>query len=189
MSDFPIETERLWLRPFCQDDLESFVAYRNDPLVAEYQGWDLPYIRQQAVAFLDEMASAVPSVPGHWYQIALEAKEMGVLIGDCAFCCLSDDPRQAEIGFSLARSYQGKGYGVEAVNALLGYLFDTQGLHRVRAICDVENSASARLLERVGMRREGHFIENLYVKGRWSSEYWYAILRREWIAQKRVSGL
>ena len=188
MSDFPIETERLWLRPFCQNDLESFLAYRNDPLVAEYQGWDLPYTGQQGVAFLAEMASAVPNAPGQWYQIALEAKELGVLIGDCAFGRLTEDPRQAEIGFSLARAHQGKFYGAEAVNALLGYLFDTQGLHRVRATCDVENLASARLLERVGMRREGYFVENLFFKGRWSSEYGYAILRREWIAQNRVSA-
>lgn len=183
MSDLPIETARLWLRPFRDQDLEPFLGYRNDPLVAQYQGWSVPYTQQQALAFLDELRHTVPGQPGQWYQIALEHKIDGCMIGDCAFGCLSEDPHQAEIGFSLARAYQGQGYAREAVRALLRYLFEVHNFHRVRAICDAENLASARLLERVGMRREAHFLENQYFNGRWSSEYWYAILRREWITQ------
>jgi RimJ/RimL family protein N-acetyltransferase len=53
-------------------------------------------------------------------------------------------------------------------------------LHRIIAICDVENQASVRLLERLGMRREGHYIENYWFKGKWASEYLYAILADEW---------
>ncbi len=180
-----IETERLILRSFRDEDLETFLRYRNDPLVAEYQGWSIPYSREKGLAFLAQMASATPGTAGQWYQIALEVKSTGAMIGDCAFGLLDEDPQQAEIGFSLAREYQRMGYAAEAVTALLGYLFETLGLHRVRAICDEENSASARLMERVGMRQEAHFIENLYFKGRWSSEYWYAMLRREWLARKQ----
>jgi RimJ/RimL family protein N-acetyltransferase len=71
----------------------------------------------------------------------------------------------------------------EAARRLLDYLFETFGLHRVSAICDVENTASARVLERLGMRREGHFVESVWFKGRWGSEYGYALLRREWEQQ------
>ena len=102
------------------------------------------------------------------------------MIGDCAFCVLTEDPRQAEIGYTLARAHQGNGLASEAVLRLLAYLFDTLGLHRVRARCDADNLASAKLLERVGMRREAHYIENAWFKGKWGSEYEYAILDKEW---------
>jgi RimJ/RimL family protein N-acetyltransferase len=177
---FRMETDRLILRTFRPEDLDAFLAYRNDPLVALHQSWDLPYSREQGIAFVDEMAKANPGEAGFWFQIAIELKATGAMIGDCVFCCLKEDAHQAEIGFSLARVYQGQGYASEAIRRLLDYLFDELDLHRVRAICDVENVASARLLERVGMRREAHFIESFWIKGRWSSEYWYAILRREW---------
>lgn len=177
---FALETERLLLRTFRHEDLDGFLAYRNDPEVARYQSWEIPYSREQAVAFLAEMRQIEPGAPGQWYQLAIELKATGALIGDCAFGRLKEDARQAEIGYSLARTYQGEGYASEAIHRLLDYLFGELELHRVRAICDVNNLASIRLLERVGMRREAHFIENFWLKGHWSSEYWYGILRREW---------
>lgn len=108
-------------------------------------------------------------------------KEEHLLIGDCAFCLLSEDSRQAEIGFSLAQQYQGQGYGSEAVDRLLGYLFQDLWVHRVRAFCLVENKASARLLDRVGMRREGLQRESYWHRDRWVDEFAYAILRDEWL--------
>ena len=179
----PLETQRLILRPFRHADLDAFVAYRSDPLVAAYQSWDLPFTREQGIAFITAMQQATPGEPGAWYQIAIELSATAELIGDCVFCRLNEDPRQAEIGYSLARAHQGQGYATEAIVRLLDYLFGELALHRVRAICNVENVASARLLERVGMRREAHFLENFWFKGRWSSEYWYGILRREWYEQ------
>jgi RimJ/RimL family protein N-acetyltransferase len=178
------ETERLKLRPFQKSDLDSFVAYRSDPEVARYQGWDAPYPVEKAVAFIEEMIQSSPGTDGNWYQFAVELKKTGAMIGDCAFHTLPQDNRQAEIGFSFARSHQGQGYATEAVQRLLEYLFADLGLHRVQAICDVENIASARLLERVGMRREAHFVDNVWFKGAWGSEYMYALLQYEWLTFK-----
>jgi len=175
-----LETPRLILRPFQESDLEAFSGYRSDPEVARYQGWEAPYSLEQAAAFIREMQSTRPGAPGEWYQIAIERKNTPGLIGDCAFHILAHDPRQAEIGFSLASAYQRQGYATEAVGRLLDYLFGDLDLHRVTATCDAENHASARLLERVGMRREGHFIENIWFKGAWGSEYAYAVLQAEW---------
>lgn len=176
-----LETQRLKLRPFQKSDLTPFVAYRSDPEVARYQGWDAPYPVEKAVAFIEEMAQSTPGTNGNWYQFAVELQETGAMIGDCAFHTLAQDNRQAEIGFSFARSYQGFGYATEAVNRLLTYLFEALELHRVTAVCDVENIASARLLERVGMRREAHFVDNIFFKGAWGSEYVYALLQYEWL--------
>jgi RimJ/RimL family protein N-acetyltransferase len=175
-----LDTPRLILRPFQDEDLEPFQAYRSDPLVARYQGWEAPYSRQQAEAFVREVKKARPGVPGEWYQFAIQRRQGPGLIGDCACHVFYADPRQAEIGFTLARAFQGMGYATEAVQRLLAYLFAALGLHRVTATCDVRNQASARLLERVGMRREAHFIENIWFKGAWGSEYLYAILESEW---------
>jgi RimJ/RimL family protein N-acetyltransferase len=175
-----LETNRLLLRSFQESDLQVFMAYRSDPAIAKYQGWEAPYNEATAAAFVQEMKRKQPAIPGEWYQIAIELKSSHEMIGDCAFHILAEDARQAEIGFTLSRSYQGKGYATEAVLRLLDYLFREVGLHRVRAICDAENLASAKLLERVGMRREGHFIKNIWFKGKWGSEYWYGLLKEEW---------
>ena len=183
-----LETPRLLLRPFKPDDLESFVAYRSDPENARYQGWDAPFSGQAGIRFIEEMMRQALGEPGSWYQVALERKADSRLIGDCALHFLDNAPQQVEIGFTLDRSAQRQGYGAEAVTRILRYLFDDLNYHRVIGICDAENVRSARLLERVGMRREGYFIENFWLKGAWTSEYHYAILQREWRARQASSA-
>jgi RimJ/RimL family protein N-acetyltransferase len=177
---FVLQTDRLLIRSFQDSDLEAFITYRSDPAIARYQGWEAPYSRETATAFVQEMKQKEPGTPGEWCQLAIELKAGGEMIGDCAFHILAEDPRQAEIAFTLSQGYQSRGYATEAVTRLLDYLFGEVGMHRVRAICDVENLASVRLLERVGMRREAHLIENVWFKGAWGSEYWYGLLKREW---------
>ncbi|MCI0406466.1 MAG: GNAT family N-acetyltransferase, partial [candidate division Zixibacteria bacterium] len=119
-----------------------------------------------------------------WFQFAVELKSTGELIGDCALKVSKEDIHQGEIGFTLAREHQGKGLAAEAVSALLDYAFTKLELHRIIAITDCENSASIRLLERLGMRREGQSQQSFRNKGEWRDEYQYAILRGEWL-QKR----
>ena len=175
-----LRTDRLQLRPFQESDLVPFAAYRSDPEVARYQSWSPPYSLDQAMAFLEEMKHAQPGTPGTWYQLAVECQVQPGLIGDCAFQVLPDDDRQAQIGFTFSRSFQKRGYAAEAVRRLLDFIFTEYHLHRVTATCDAENLASAKLLERIGMRREGHYRDNIWFKGAWGSEYTYALLKREW---------
>jgi len=182
----PFETARLILRSFQDDDLETFIAYRSDPLVARYQGWDAPYPREKAIAFVEEMKNKQPGRKGDWYQIVVTLKPGREVIGDVAFHILSEDIFQAEIAFTLARSFWGKGYATEAAGRLLDYLFGELHLQRVRAIRDAENLASAHVLERLGMRRDYDYLGNVWFKGKWGSEYLYAILDREW--QNRPSS-
>ena len=175
-----LETKRLKMRAFQDKDIQDFADYRSDPEVAKYQDWDAPYSVEKAAQFVAENKVICPGTPGEWHQIAIELKAEGDLIGDCVFHILAEDAQQAEIGFTLSRRYQGHGYATEAVTKLVDYIFCELKLHRIRAICDVDNLASSKLLERIGMRREAHFIENIWFKGRWGSEYLYAILRSEW---------
>jgi RimJ/RimL family protein N-acetyltransferase len=181
--DPTLETTRLILRRFTDADLEPFLAYRSDPEIARYQGWSEPYTPQMAREFVEEMKNRQPCQPGEWFQWAIELRATGEMIGDLAFYLLSHDTNQAEIGATLARKYHSLGYAREAVQRLLEYLFNELGLHRVCANCDPENTPAWQLLERLGFRREAHFIENLLFKGRYADEYWYAILRREWQAR------
>lgn len=163
------------------------MQYRNDPEIARYQGWSIPYSQADALDLIADMKTAQFGRRGHWVQLAIGLKvggqEPGCLIGDLGVLVFQDDPRQAEIGFTLARPYQGQGYAGEAVSALLDVLFGELQLHRVRANCDPLNTASGRLLERLGFRHEGRMIESLWFKGRWADEDWYAILEREWRAR------
>ncbi|MEM8858612.1 MAG: GNAT family protein [Chloroflexota bacterium] len=172
-------TERLILRPFQMGDLETFLTYRNDPAVARYQGWKTPYTREQAINFINSLESSIPGKLGDWYQVALEIKGEGKMIGDCAFR-VAEDGYQAEIGYSLVTSFHGQGYGTEAAKGLLNYLFTDLDMHRVSAFCDTRNAPSYQLLERVGFRLEGHLVENYWDNGEWASEYHYAMLKREW---------
>ena len=178
---FPLETPRLVIRQFTFSDLAPFHTYRNDPQVAQYQGWDVPYSREKAFEFIDEMKKVTPGTPGEWFQAAVVRKDNNQMIGDVAFHIMRSDSRQAYIGYTLSRAAWGQGYATEAIHRLLDTLFRDYKLHRVVAECDVENGASYRLLERVGFRREAHLKENLFFKGRWSSEYHYAMLEHEWL--------
>ena len=175
-----IESPRLILRRFRDADLAPFLAYLNDPQVARYQSWE-SYTEQQAREVIEKQKKASPGIPGLWFTFALELKESATLIGHVALKMLED--RQAEIGFTMARSAQGKGLAHEGTACVLDYVFTKLKLHRVIAIADCDNERSLALLGRLGLRREGHFIENIWFKGSWGSEYLYAILRKEWLAR------
>lgn len=178
---FPLETERLIIRAFCETDLEEFFAYRNDPEVAKYQGWPVPYSMENAVNFIREMKNVKLGAAGAKCQVAIELKENRRLIGDIGFIVSQKNPGQARIGYSLACAYWKNGYASEAVACMLDYFFNELSLHRVSADCDPENIASSHLLEKLGFRREGHFIESFWLGDKWGDEYYYGILQREWI--------
>jgi RimJ/RimL family protein N-acetyltransferase len=180
-----IESERLTLRRFADADLPAFLAYLNDPLVARYQSW-VSYTEEQARAVIDEQKGVDPGRPGGWFTFAVELKETKSLIGHVALSVKGDEHPQAEIGFTFAREFQGRGLAKEAAECVLDYAFGTLGMHRIVAVTDCENERSAALLGRLGMRREGHFIENIWFKGAWGSEYLYALLRREWASRREA---
>ncbi len=175
----PLETERIRLREFRDEDLPTLIAYRRDPDVAQYQSWN-PLTEESARQFLQALRATEPGTRGQWYQIAIAERQSDRLLGDCALLVREDDPEQAEIGYTLARQSQGQGYGTEAVARLLDYLFGSLRLHRVIAYVDTRNTPSVALLERLAFRREGHFRQSFWLKGHWIDEYLYALLRAEW---------
>jgi RimJ/RimL family protein N-acetyltransferase len=177
---FMLETERLLIRPVKVSDLEPVYAYRNDPEVARYQGWDVPYPREKVVRWVNDPDRVVPAKPGDRLKAALEHKATGEMIGDAGFILSKDDARQARIWYTLARAHWHQGYATEALQRLLGLLFGELNLHRVTAETYVPNEPSWRLLERLGFRREAHLVESTWFKGAYESEYHYAMLKEEW---------
>lgn len=176
--DVFLQTPRLSLRRFRAGDADSFAAYRADPEVARYQGWE-SCTRVEAVSFIDAQLARPPFEPGRWTQVAVELRGEGSHIGDCALRLESAASRQAEMGFTFARSYQGRGFATEAVSHLLTYAFARLGLHRVFAVADARNLRAIALVERVGMRREGEFRDAEWFKGEWVSTVVYALLETE----------
>ena len=174
-----LSSARLILRRLRDSDLPTFCRYRSDPRVAQYQHW-VAFPEEDGLRFFAEQAKLHPDMPGTWFQMAIELAETGELIGDCGLHALPDQPRQVEIGFTLSPDHQGKGYATEAVACLLDYVFGRLDKHRALAITDARNAPAARVLERLGMRREGHFLQNGWFKGGWGDEYVYALLEREW---------
>ena len=123
-SPYPLRTERLVLRIMRTTDAALFAAYRNDPEVARYQSWTLPFTEQDALSLLFEQDGRDDVIPGQWTQLAVERD--GELIGD-ACARLDNTGGVAEIGFTLVRSAQGRGYASEAAQALVSDLVERGG--------------------------------------------------------------
>jgi RimJ/RimL family protein N-acetyltransferase len=181
-SFLPIATHRLELRYFTLADAAGLAAYRSDPSVARYQSWAAPYPLSAAQRLIEEQAHVEGPTSGQWLQIALALD--GDLIGDVAVR-LSDNGHIAKIGYTIAPAHQRRGFGAEAVGALVAHIF-AAGVHRVEASLDARNVASARLLARVGFRHEGTAISAALDDGEWCDVAYYAILGDEHAA--RVSG-
>lgn len=179
-----ITTERLIIRRLEAADLPALLAYRSDPELARYQSWEA-LTPEQGRDLIAEMALEEPGRPGGGFQFAVALRAGGGLIGDVFFKLLDHDERQGELGYTLARAHHGRGYATEAVRAVLGYAFETVGLHRVIAQVDCANAPSVALLERLGMRREGHFLQHYWQKGAWRDEYLYAMLQADWVGHHR----
>jgi aminoglycoside 6'-N-acetyltransferase len=145
----PWRSERLVLRRLCSADLDRFAAYRADAELGRYQGW-APMAREASAAFIAEMAQAPAFVVGEWLQLAIADRAGDGLIGDVGVHL--NDAATAEIGFTLAREWHGRGLGREAVQALIAMLFERTAVQRIIGITDARNTASARLMTAAGMR-------------------------------------
>jgi len=173
---------RLCLRRLCAEDGPSVVGYRSLPEVARFQSWE-SFGPDDAARLIASQAGVMPDTPGTWLQLALVLLESGEVVGDCGIHFRRDEPRQVELGITLAPAYQGRGLATEALSSVLEYVFGSLGKHRASAVTDAENHAAAGLFRRLGFRQEAHFVEHAWFKGVWASEYVFALLHREWQAR------
>ena len=169
-TSFPFPAGPVTLRSLRPADLPAFAAYRADPAVCRYQGFD-PYTEAEAAAFIaDEAQGPVPAPPGAWRQLAIAHAATDALLGDCALHRHADDPTLADVGITLAADQQGQGYATAALRGLLSYCFQALKLRRVVLLVDARNAPMLALAARLGLRREGEFRENGWYKGEWCDE-------------------
>lgn len=178
--DYPITTPRLRLRPFRADDLDDLFAIQSREDVCRYLYWE-PRTRQEVVDVIAKRAamSRLES-EGEILVLAVELRDEGTVIGDVNLAWQSEEHRRGEFGFVFHPDHHGQGYAGEAAVEMLRLGFEGLGLHRIVGRADGRNAASARLMEKLGLRREAHFVQNEIVKGDWTDEVVYAMLATEW---------
>ena len=179
---YPIVTERLWLRPYHQHDFDALLAIHSRDDVNRYL-YTLPRDGDGVQRLIDEAGRrSALRAQGDTLVLGLERRDNGGMIGNVILHWASEQHRQGEIGFVLHPAAHGQGFAREASLEMLRLGFDELHLHRITGRCDGRNGASARVLERLGMRREAHLVENEWVKGEWTDELVYAMLAGEWRA-------
>ena len=179
---YPIETERLLLRPFDDGDLDALFEIQSIPEVAAFLYWE-PRTRAEVLQQLERLKAMTRiDEASDSLRLAAVRKDTGALVGDYSLRLHSREHRQGEVGYITHPAHQGYGFATEGCLPLLRLGFEELGLHRIFASCDARNIASVRVMERLGMRREALFRENEFVKGVWTDELIYAMLASEWRA-------
>lgn len=177
----PIELDDLTLRRVQSEDQSDLFAIYSNPDVCRYQLFKA-WTAEEAEQFVFSQFEISAGDPGVPYVLVAEHRSDGKVVGDCQLTITSVPNRQGEIGFSLHPDYWGRGLATRMVNATLGFGFKHLELHRIAASVDVRNERSWRLMERVGMRREAHFVHTALIDGAWIDDYVYAMLDEAWHA-------
>nr|WP_095970693.1 GNAT family protein [Rhodococcus erythropolis] len=177
-----IPTDRLVLRTYRPGDHRDLLVFHGRSDVCRYlfnEPWDLAAAREAVQTRISRRDLAAGA-------LALAVEYDGQVVGSVS-AWLVDEPertaeteRTAELGWAFSPEFGGRGFATEAVTALLDYVFATPRLHRVIAQMDSRNESSARLAQRIGMRREGHFRQNAWIKNEWTDTLVFATLRSEW---------
>lgn len=161
-------TERLRLRRSRPEDAEAISAYRSDPDVHRYQGWERTDV-EGVRAEIEGMLARAPGEPGGWVQLTVEERETGRLVGDVGLAAVEDEPGVIKVGYTIAPAFQGRGYATEAIRALVDFAFDALGAQAVLAHADAENAPSIRVAEKVGMRLRERFAR------RYGDAVWHGV--------------
>ena len=165
-------TARLVLREYTRDDTEAVHRFASDPESCRYVAWG-PNTPEDTRNFVESWLEEQATEPRTGWTFAV-TEAGGEPFGSVGL--YRDGPHQAEMGFSIRRDRWGAGYATEAGRALLGFGFDDLGLHRIWATCRPENVGSWRVLEKVGMQREGHLRDHVRIRGAWQDSLLYAAI-------------
>jgi len=192
LTEAPLRTERLVLRPLEASDAADVFEYQRIPEVLRFLPWP-PRERAEAYAHTAKRAAGrVLVADGDFFVFAatlpgtpaVEDATRDRVIGDVMVRVSSAQHAQLELGWVLHPDFQGRGYAREAAAAARDFVFEHLRPHRVQAFLDARNAASAALCERLGMRREATILEEEYNDGEWTDTAVYGVLRREWAAAR-----
>ncbi|SRR5579885_1936803 len=175
-------TSHLMLREFVPEDWPTVLAYQTEPAYLRYNPW-AERAAEDVRAFVQRFIDWQREEPRYRYQLAIILQETGELIGNCGLRLERPGALEGDIGYELAPWQWGKGYATEAARSMVAFGFEELRLHRIWAGCIAENVGSSRVMEKLGMRREAHFRDKEWFKGRWWDTYIYAMLEQEWRQQ------
>lgn len=181
---YPIRTERLLLRPLTTGDADALLAYRSRPDVCRFVPFEPMTRADLAERFASHWAATELTDEGRSLTLGVVLAATGELIGDVILMWHSRIHGGGELGYVLNPDFGGHGYATEAAREVLRLGFDGLGLRRIVARIDERNTASARLLRRLGMREEARLVLNEWFKGEWSTEVDFAMLADEWPAHR-----
>jgi [ribosomal protein S5]-alanine N-acetyltransferase len=179
-----LTTQRLILREFKSEDWAAVLAYQSQPLYLRYYASTerTPEAVQEFVKWFTDQQLEEPRIKR---QLAVTLKSTGQLIGNCGIRLKSVDATEADIGYELAPEHWGQGYATEAARAMMDFGFNELKVHRIWSWCIADNTGSAHVLEKLGMRLEGHLRENEYYKDRWWDTLMFGMLEDEWRANPK----
>jgi RimJ/RimL family protein N-acetyltransferase len=180
-----LETERLILRDYVEDDWHDVLAYQSHPRSMEFYEWD-ERTAEDAQKFVQMFLDQQQVKPRIKFQLAVTLKSDHRLIGSCGLRTDKSAATEGDIGFEISPELWGKGLATEAAQAIVRFGFDELKLHRVWSWCIAENVGSSKVLEKLGLQLEGRLREKDYFKGRWWDTLTYGILEHEWRALQQT---
>jgi ribosomal-protein-alanine N-acetyltransferase len=178
-----LRTERLVLRDFAADDWPAVFAYQNDPRYLRFYERE-SVTERQCQAFVYQFILWQGELPRVKAQLAITLADTGQVIGNVGVRRDNAEEPIADMGYELNPRHWRRGYASEAARAIVDFGFGAWGLERIHAHCVSDNAASARVLERVGMRLEARLRDHQHFKGRFWDVSLYGILRGEWEASR-----
>ena len=181
----PLATRRLVLRDYTAADAAAILAYAKDPAYWQFQRGEAPSAQQidSLVQFVIREQTAQPRT---MYFLAAARKDTGEIVGEGVIKVVDHAEAQGEIGFGVASKYWRQGYASEIATALTEVAFKHFKLHRLAGLCSPDNKGSIRVMQKLGMAREGLLRDIHYARGRWWSTLIYAILDQEHAKIKTV---
>lgn len=176
MNKNVLETQNLTLRLFKESDLEEIHALHSEPEVDKYNTLGIPKDFDETKKVMDPLLKANQQEDIENYTFAIEEREDHQFVGLIALRLGSKKYNGGEVWFKLNPSFWGRGYATEALITLIDFGFEKLRLHRIEAGCAVENTASAKVLQKAGMQSEGRRRKTLPLKTGWSDNYEFSIL-------------
>ncbi|EKD32184.1 MAG: hypothetical protein ACD_77C00156G0008 [uncultured bacterium] len=170
-----IKTNRLHLRLIGIDDANAVFKYRSDSDTNKYQGW-IPKTIDDVQKFIGKISPTI-NIPGTWFQFVILLNESNYVIGDIGIHFSETDNNQVEIGFTLDKSFQGKGYAIETLKQVITFLFNDLNKDKITASIDPRNIKSINLVEKAGFKKEALFEIGIMINGELTDDLVYALKR------------
>jgi len=179
---YNLRSERVILREMQEKDWIDVHKYASQEKVCQYQPWG-PNSEEESEGFVKQVLVDAKKEPRSRFVFAIILKESGEMIGAGEFNIRDYTNRAGEIAYIVNPKFWGKGFATEVTKLLIAYGINDLNLHRIFATCDPRNIGSLRVLEKVGMIKEGRIREDLWIKDGWRDSLLYSILEQEWVGK------